>query len=151
MHDEKYLPAHADRSVATVPDVMADHGVVDHALQPADHVLNHRRPRDMPHGRHERALDDRAIVFVFFGRCRRNDERLGAGRSVSSHRVCGSCVRAHHSKIPLSITFSKPTYFDTDMAAASAEEITGMNSKSTRSDQCAAQASSCDRSSQRIS
>ena len=59
--DEEDLPGHPDRGVAHVTDVVPDHGVVDQALQPADDVLEHRRPRQLPDGSTDRSLDDRSI------------------------------------------------------------------------------------------
>ena len=59
--DEEDLPAHADRGVAGVADVVADQRVIDDALQAADGVLQHRRPGDLPDGRRDRPFDDRAI------------------------------------------------------------------------------------------
>ena len=38
----------ADRGVAGEADEVADHDVVDDALQPADDVREHRRPRELP-------------------------------------------------------------------------------------------------------
>src|SRR5512145_3036669 len=40
---------------------MADHGMVDDALQSGDHVLQHRGPGEVPHGRTNRTFDDRTI------------------------------------------------------------------------------------------
>ena len=59
--DEEDLPADADRGVAGEADVVADHHVIDDALEAADHVLDHRRPGQAPHGARDRPLDDRAI------------------------------------------------------------------------------------------
>ena len=44
----KICQRHADRGVAGEADEVADHDVIDHALQPADDVREHRRPRDLP-------------------------------------------------------------------------------------------------------
>ena len=60
-HDEEDLPAHADGGVAGEADEVADQRVIDDPLEPADRVLQHRRPRDFPHRRHDRPFDDRAI------------------------------------------------------------------------------------------
>ena len=46
--DEDDLPADADGRVAGEPDEMADQHVIDDALQPADDIGEHRRPRDLP-------------------------------------------------------------------------------------------------------
>ena len=41
---------------AVKPIEMSDQDVVDDPLQPADDVREHRRPRELPHGRPERTL-----------------------------------------------------------------------------------------------
>jgi hypothetical protein len=66
--DEDDLPADADGGIAGVADEVADHRVVDDALQPRDDVLQHRRPRDAPDGRTDGAFDDGAIELSWFGR-----------------------------------------------------------------------------------
>ena len=63
-HDEKDLPAHADRRVAGEADVVPHHRVVDDPLQAADGVLQHRRPRDLPDRRADRSFDDRPIELA---------------------------------------------------------------------------------------
>ena len=60
-HQNENLQAGADGGVADVADVMADHRLVDDALQPADDVLHHRRPRQAPDRVTERSLDDRPV------------------------------------------------------------------------------------------
>ena len=47
-----------------VADEVADHRVVDDALQPGDDVLQHRRPRESPDRRADGTFDDRAIEFL---------------------------------------------------------------------------------------
>jgi hypothetical protein len=42
---------------------MPDHRVIDHALQPGDDVLQHRRPREAPDGRTYGTFDNRSIEF----------------------------------------------------------------------------------------
>ena len=64
--DDDDLPADADGGVGGVADEMADHRVVDDALQPGDDVLQHRRPRHPPDGGADRALDDRPVEFPEF-------------------------------------------------------------------------------------
>ena len=56
--DEDDLPADADGGVGGVADEMADHRVVDDALQTGDDVLQHRRPRQSPDGGTDGTLDD---------------------------------------------------------------------------------------------
>src|SRR4029078_10218585 len=60
-HDEDDLPAAADRGVRGVADEVPDHRVIDDALQPGDHVLEHRRPRDLPDGGCDRSFDEAEI------------------------------------------------------------------------------------------
>ena len=62
--DEEDLPADADGGVAGEADVVADHRVIDDALQPADGVLQHRRPRQLPDGGRDRAFDERTIELA---------------------------------------------------------------------------------------
>ena len=64
--DENDLPADADRRVADEADVVAHHDVIDDALQPGDDVLQHRRPRELPHGGGNRPFDEGAIVAGSF-------------------------------------------------------------------------------------
>src|SRR5207247_10427080 len=64
--DEDNLPADADRRVADVADVMADHDVVDDPLQAGDDVLEHRRPRELPDGGNDRPFNQRSIIFRRF-------------------------------------------------------------------------------------
>ena len=59
--DEDDLPADADGGVGGVADEVADHRVVDDALQPGDDVLQHRRPGQPPDGGTDRTLDDRPV------------------------------------------------------------------------------------------
>ena len=59
--DQEDLPADADRRVRGEADEVADHRMIDDALQPADRVLQHRRPGDLPHRPPDRAFDDRPI------------------------------------------------------------------------------------------
>ena len=59
--DQEDLPADPDGRVAGEADHLADHRVIDDALRAADRVLQHRRPREVPHGRRQRAIDDAAI------------------------------------------------------------------------------------------
>jgi hypothetical protein len=44
-----------------VADVVPDHRVVDDALQPADDVLEHGRPGELPDRALDRAFDDRPV------------------------------------------------------------------------------------------
>ena len=62
--DDDDLPADADGGVRGVADEMADHHVVDDALQPGDGVLEHRRPREPPDGGNEGPFDDRAVELL---------------------------------------------------------------------------------------
>ena len=62
--DEDDLPADADGRVGGVADEMADHRVVDDALQPRDDVLQHRRPRQPPDGWTDGTLDNRSVEFL---------------------------------------------------------------------------------------
>ena len=63
--DEEDLPADADGGVAGVADQVADQDVIDHALQPGDHVLQHGRPRQLPNGGADGAFDERPIERGF--------------------------------------------------------------------------------------
>ena len=80
---------------AGVADEVADHRVIDDALQPGDDVLQHRRPRQPPDRRPDRTLDDRAIEVFASGAYRW--PRLGsvhtpsAGRSVGRHARVELC------------------------------------------------------------
>ena len=82
--DEEDLPAHADRRVAGEADVVADHRVIDDALQPADRVLQDRRPRHLPDRRRERAFDKGAIELAGGGRAGRRGGRLAGAPGVMS-------------------------------------------------------------------
>jgi hypothetical protein len=55
------LNRHADAGIAGVSHEMADEGVIDHPLQPADQVLHHRGPGEHPDRARDRALDDAAV------------------------------------------------------------------------------------------
>ena len=69
--DDEDLNRHADRRVAGVADEIAHQCVIDHPLHAADHVLDHRRPRDHPDGAGERTVDNRAVeLFRGAGRGR---------------------------------------------------------------------------------
>ncbi len=59
--DEDDLPADADGGVGGVADEVADHRVVDDALQTGDDVLQHRRPGQPPDGWANRTLDNRPV------------------------------------------------------------------------------------------
>ena len=59
--EDEDLQAGANGGVADVADVVADHRLVDDALQAADDVLHHGRPRQPPDRVTERALDYRPI------------------------------------------------------------------------------------------
>jgi hypothetical protein len=61
---EEDLPAHPDGGIAGVADEVADHRVVDDALHTADRVLQHRWPRELPHGAANWSLDNGAIEFL---------------------------------------------------------------------------------------
>src|SRR4029079_13664573 len=87
--DDEDLPADADRGVASIADEIADHGVIDDALKPADDVGEHRWPRELPDRGGKGAIDDRAIVSARLsdGRTRpggRGDRPGGA--DWSAHR-----------------------------------------------------------------
>ena len=51
-------------ALARVADEVADHRVVDDALQAGDDVLQHRRPREAPDGGADGAFDDRAVELL---------------------------------------------------------------------------------------
>jgi hypothetical protein len=56
--DEEDLPADADGGVGGVADQVADEDVVDHPLQPGNHVLEHRGPGQPPDGRADGAFHE---------------------------------------------------------------------------------------------
>src|SRR5690606_31364911 len=60
-HHDEDLQRHADGGVAGEADVVADHGVVHHALQSAKHVLQYGGPRELPHRAGDGTLDDRTV------------------------------------------------------------------------------------------
>ena len=101
--NEKDLPADADRRITGEADEVADQRVIDDALEPADGVLEHGRPRDLPHGAADGTLDDRSIELATrFGgnRSRRNRGRFrcffdGHGYSFMdlSVRRTSACAR----------------------------------------------------------
>ena len=59
--DQEDLPAHADRGIGRVADVVPDERVVDDTLEPADGILKNRRPGDLPDRRHNRPVDNGSI------------------------------------------------------------------------------------------
>ena len=59
--NEEDLPADADGGIAGKADVVADHDVIDDALQAANHVLDHGGPRQAPDGPPDGPFDDRSI------------------------------------------------------------------------------------------
>src|SRR5439155_17109586 len=59
--DDEDLDGHADGGVPGVPHEMPHQGVIDHPLEPADEILQHRGPSEHPDGASERTLDDGAI------------------------------------------------------------------------------------------
>ena len=67
--DEDDLPADADSGVARESHKVPDEHVVDDPLQAADDVGEHRRPRDLPDRRLQRAFDDRTVVGRSFENC----------------------------------------------------------------------------------
>jgi hypothetical protein len=81
-HDQKDLPANADRRVAAKADDVADNDMIHDALKPADHVGQHRGPCQFPNGAAQGALDDRTIVARALGLGRRFD-----GRRFLGHRT----------------------------------------------------------------
>ncbi len=88
--DEEDLPADADGGVAGKPDVVADHHVVDDALQTTDRILEDGRPRQLPNRRRDWALDERPIELARGGRPRWRGR--GLGRRAGSHvRHRSSC------------------------------------------------------------
>ena len=93
--DDEDLPRHADRRVAGVAHEVADQGVVDDALQPAEHVGEHGRPRELPDHGAERPLDDGPVVPARRrrggGRRRRN--RVGGLGSGGRNRAQGTWAR----------------------------------------------------------
>ena len=110
--DEKDLPADADRGVAGEPDVVTNHDVIDDALEAADHVLDHRGPRQTPHGARDGTFDDRAIEFLGGGmqdftaiqlatkvngwpssNCVGDEGLARAGRCSRSHRLANASHR----------------------------------------------------------
>ncbi len=88
--DEEDLPAHADRGVGGVADEVPDHRVVDDPLQPADRVLQDRRPRQLPHGAGDGTFDDRAIEAAAATSARRGRWRR---RCTGRHGCGGSSGR----------------------------------------------------------
>ena len=78
---EEDLPADADRRVAGEADVVTDHHVIDDALEPADHVLQHGGPRQTPHRPRDRTFDDRTI------------ERRGGRRRFRVNEIGGRRIR----------------------------------------------------------
>ena len=78
-HDhEKDLQAHTNTRVAGKAHKVTDHGVVDHALQAANHTLQHGRPGHAPHGRTDRPINDGPIKLAF-------------GRGGTSQRALAHC------------------------------------------------------------
>ena len=62
-HQEN-LPAHADGGVTGEADIVPHEGVIDDALETGDDVLQHRRPRQLPHGFGDRALNNLGVEFL---------------------------------------------------------------------------------------
>src|ERR1044071_8360383 len=99
--DEHDLPADADRRVAHVADEVTDHGVVADALPPRNHVLQHRRPRELSHGRGDRTFDERPVVprsldgfgcHGSFAASLLHDESVAGCPRPQSWRLCRSCA-----------------------------------------------------------
>ena len=87
-------------------DVVADHRLVDNALDAAEDVLEHRRPGELPHGAAQRTLDDRAI------------KRLD-GAALGAHGQAE--VGAGRSKIGgLTVPVESPTLYQIDVRLRSA-------------------------------
>ena len=59
--DEKDLPGDSDRGVAGEADVVAHHHVIHDALQAGHDVLEECRPGQLPDGRAQRTLHQRAV------------------------------------------------------------------------------------------
>ena len=60
--DDEDLPRDADRGIAGEANEVADHHVIDDALEPADDVGEHRRPRELPHRRGQVSFDDGPVI-----------------------------------------------------------------------------------------
>ena len=80
--EDEELEADADRRIGSQAHVMTDECVIDDALQPADDVLQHRRPREHPDGLRQRAVDDAAVEF-FLRRRRYRPWSIGHPRDLS--------------------------------------------------------------------
>jgi hypothetical protein len=76
--DEDDLPADADGGIGGVADEMADHRVVDDALQSRNDVLQHRRPRQLPDGLADGTLNNGSVEFLLYS--------PGIGHKCSSSR-----------------------------------------------------------------
>ena len=86
--DEDDLPADADGRVGGVADEMADHRVIDDALQSGNDVLQHRRPRQLPDGLADGTLDNGSVEF--FGR--------SPGSATDARRVVASGFPGRRSR-----------------------------------------------------
>ena len=81
--DDEDLDRDADGGVARVPHEVADEGMIHHALQPADEVLEHRGPGEHPDGAGQRSLDDGAVERPGLARARHGSRARGrSGRCV---------------------------------------------------------------------
>ena len=85
-HDQEDLPGDADAGVGGVAEHVADQRVIDHALQPGDQVLQHRRPGQPPDSRGEGTFDEGTIELL-------RSERRG-------HRGNSDCIVRVHGPAP---------------------------------------------------
>ncbi len=58
----KICQRYTNRRVRFVSNQMSNQNVIDNALNAADDVGQHGRPRQLPHRRRQRPLDNRAVV-----------------------------------------------------------------------------------------
>jgi len=65
-HDQKDLPAHADRRVASEADIVTDERVIDDPLKATNRILQNAGPRDLPHRSRDRTVDNRTIEGLTF-------------------------------------------------------------------------------------
>jgi hypothetical protein len=64
--DEKEdLKGGPDRRIGLIADQVPDHYLIHPSLQSAEEIGQDSRPRDLPHGASERALNDRTVEFLF--------------------------------------------------------------------------------------
>src|SRR5262249_19600075 len=60
--DQKYLPGHADCGVSLITDKIANQSVVNHSLQSADSISQHRWPCDFPDRTSEWPFYDGSVI-----------------------------------------------------------------------------------------